>query len=771
MVLLAYLWLPRGFCCFTLMHQGLLLQQCLFWGYVSLSFSACYMIPTSCTLFCYASCADESSLYSGDDKWRDFPELEAAVNVDWTRIFNRDGYLDEDQELSELPRFPLLSSKPIRASSRPAAPVVPPGPVPRPPGTASTKRGPEHSIESRWTKKAKASTGHQAFHGTPSDDMNRSDAVIPASPPVPKFEFSSSSIHRDILRRGSQYPRAPPDGAFGQASLNNVDDENQLSDVIDHQGTPDDALFGMDNPSGTTIEASQPVKSRPGPRRLSEIPRYSPREPLAPRTRPDDEHQLPAPTWTSVNKSNLIDLTGEDETRPAEQAQASNVWTRAQHQTLAANTSAHSQQSSYDLPSMIEYTTELMVNFRATCKKQPWFSNWHLKPALAEEYWERCIKQVTNGEYAPLPLIMCDSEISDLDSITLAQALSREEPGRYVHNHRLNSGRKGVGISQQLHVSHKCHNSPCRLPLHLMQDPALLTLKDREKCRTSVVTYLRRGLGFPLYCAGHGEHGSCIMGCLALDRVQQVTGQWMAANDITDLSAASMWKLGDMQSVDNGLVEAQLITYLAEQTPDGITLRPVAKHSLKTLCHAAWASDDEQIRNLMMQIRDRETITAEQRPASDDELLDQTMIRLQRDSIAQLDNTHPELMQHNREASTWENVDDGKGGLYCRLCFTRWNELSHNKWPKRHNTVPFTRLVVTYAFHIGCHTNYHAAVVCEELLNLIATSLLFRNSCRDHGGVSRFCDLESRLRRHELPHANDLRQYFHAKATKNKGKK
>lgn len=136
-----------------------------------------------------------------------------------------------------------------------------------------------------------------------------------------------------------------------------------------------------------------------------------------------------------------------------------------------------------------------------------------------------------------------------------------------------------------IHHSHHCHNAACRLPPHISKEKGFLNFL-REMCRV-IKRWLRNGGAIPLFCKEHAEYGVCITACLALTRVEKVIGQWMAANDFTNLKGVPGWKLGDMASLDDDILSTQLCAYLAEEANDNVFICPVSKHKLSTLCSHA----------------------------------------------------------------------------------------------------------------------------------------------------------------------------------------
>lgn len=229
--------------------------------------------------------------------------------------------------------------------------------------------------------------------------------------------------------------------------------------------------------------------------------------------------------------------------------------------------------------SRLDVTRKLMADKQVEYQNKEWFDGWILAPAFTKEYWERCVETVIAGDYAPLPLIMCDSEARDLKSITLAKALNRLPPGRAIFG---KLDQDTALMKSRIHHSHHCHNAACRLPPHIRKEKGFLNFL-REMCR-DIKRWLRDGGAIPLFCKEHAEYKACITGRLALTRVEKVISQWMAANDFTNLKEVPGWKLGDMASLDDDILNTQLCTYLAEETDDNVFLHPVSKHKLSTLC-------------------------------------------------------------------------------------------------------------------------------------------------------------------------------------------
>lgn len=388
---------------------------------------------------------------------------------------------------------------------------------------------------------------------------------------------------------------------------------------------------------------------------------------------------------------------------------------------------------SESMRSKLDLTRKLMADKRAEYRNKEWFNGWVLAPAFTKEYWERCVETVIAGGYAPLPLIMCDSEAQDLKSITLAKALNRLPPGRATFG---KLGQDTASMKSWVHHSHHCHNAACRLPPHIRKEKGFLNIL-RELCR-DIKRWLRDGGAIPLFCKEHAEYGPCITGCLALTRVEKVISQWMAANDFANLKEVPGWKLGDMASLDDDIISTQLCAYLAEEADDNIFLHPVSKHKLSILCsHAVHdpdtalsvASESFRIDKVMMDVARMRQNRLQGQPnqftGDEERQIYDEKVRLQRFSIKQLEHRKEgqDIMRHNREAVNW-NRSDG-GGLYCRLCYTRYHELSIDKWPTISKTDVFTRSPLFYVKHVTTHVDFDEAVRCEELEAMTKQSKLF----------------------------------------------
>lgn len=175
---------------------------------------------------------------------------------------------------------------------------------------------------------------------------------------------------------------------------------------------------------------------------------------------------------------------------------------------------------SESMRSKLDLTGKLMADKWAEYQNKEWFNGWVLAPAFTKEYWERCAENIIAGAYAPLPLIICDSEARDLKSITLAKVPNRLPPGRATFG---KLGQDTVLMKGWIHHSHHSHNAACRLPPHICKEKGFLIFL-REMCR-DIKRWLRDGRAIPLFCKEHVEYGSCITGCLALTRVEKVISQ------------------------------------------------------------------------------------------------------------------------------------------------------------------------------------------------------------------------------------------------------
>lgn len=156
--------------------------------------------------------------------------------------------------------------------------------------------------------------------------------------------------------------------------------------------------------------------------------------------------------------------------------------------------------------SKLDVIRKLMADKQAEYQNKEWFDGWILAPAFTKEYWERCVGTIVAGDYAPLSLIMCDSEARDLKSITLAKALNRSPPGRATFSKLVQDT---ALMKSWIHHSHHCHNAVCRLPPHIRKEKGFLNFL-RKMCR-DIERWLRNGGAIPLFCKEHAEYGLVLL--------------------------------------------------------------------------------------------------------------------------------------------------------------------------------------------------------------------------------------------------------------------